>query len=534
MSWGNTARGQYVVETRSHYGISFELIVIFAQPSDWGIEPWRSGEPPGIGITILPNFLRSRAVFCKAYWAIGRRGSAFLSRIRALFEKIPLRRQRAGQLNGGPLWACLEAMSAVDHNGNPISPAGFELKELIIRRGVSVAFAPLGGEAAAPWRGFIIIDSSLMDSQQSISPTRIGTVAHELTHILQRDINDPDYWPSGFFRINPHTRWFADSTNFMETQAYLLGYCVQYDLEKHKLDTAPLTSSQRKGIESRLKKLKVRMSTLANADALNATYYIVNTFPHMYFYRQNYRKETRVTDHRIPNGTWDYWLKRVGYSDRVIDHIRSIVDEDLAVQVNQQKAEEAATPTSICGILNQNRSGDTSSLRNSAAKQLVTSFNANAVVLIGLVALYLVLNPYWSATSWGSDGVNALVQSSWKWLLWLFIGVSLQSNFTSLRELIDKVKRTKENLFRAGAIVLTLVLVTLCVLILIVTKTSIQFDLSVVDGGVNFGDLPGGFLQLLACATGYFYRLIANTFVNMACIFWEGIIGPIRELLGRE
>ena len=425
-------------------------------------------------------------------------------------------------------------MSAVDLNGDPISPAGFELRDLIVHRGVSVGFAQIGGEAAAPWRGFIIIDSSFKDRQQSISPAKIGTVAHELNHILQRDLNDPDYWPSGFVRINPHTRWFADSTNYMETQAYLLGWCVQYDLEKHELNTTQLTASRRKAIRSSLKRLKARISTLANADALNATYYIVGTFPRMYFYTQNHRKEKRVADRRIPSGTWDIWLKRIGYSNNVIDHIRSIVDEDLVVKVDQEKVDEAAAPTNICGVLNQSRSGDTTLLRSAISTQFLKSFNANVGVLIALVALYLFGNQFWSSPSIGSDGANALVQNSWQWLLWLFIGVTMQSNFSNLRGMIDKAKRSKEILHSAGCIALVLALTTLWVLALIVTKTSIQFDLAVLGGGVDFGNLPGGFLQLLACVTGYFYRLITNFFINIACIFSEGIIGPVRELLRRE
>jgi hypothetical protein len=320
----------------------------------------------------------------------------------------------------------------------------------------------------------------------------------------------------------------------METQAYLVGWCVRYDLEKHELNTAEITASRRKAIQLSLKRLKARISTLANADALNATYYIVNSFQHMYFYTQNYRKEKRVRDHRIPAGTWDYWLNRVGYSDRVIDHIRSIVDEDLAIKVGRQEVDEAAKPTSICGILSQDSAQDSFLLRSTISQQFTQNFRANVGVLIALVALYLLGNQFWSSPSLGSDGTNSLLQNSWKWLLWLFIGVTLQSNFSSLRGLIHKAKRAKEVLYGAGCIVLALAITTVVVLALIVTKTSIQLDLAVIGGNVDFGDLPGGFLQLLACITGYFYRLVTNFFINIACIFWEGIIGPVRELLGRE
>ena len=113
----------------------------------------------------------------------------------------------------GPIASSLTAMSTRDSSGNPVSLIGSDVAKLIKTRGVWVLFFPTGGDGAAPWSGIVIYDTTFRGDGQVDSTGRVGLVAHELTHVLQRDRNHDHYWPSGCIRPSRFTRWITDSTN---------------------------------------------------------------------------------------------------------------------------------------------------------------------------------------------------------------------------------------------------------------------------------------------------------------------------------
>ena len=113
-----------------------------------------------------------------------------------------------------------------------------ELSHLIDRELIWLASMPsarcgsylwiLGGSGVAPWRGLIILDSEYRGWTDRLTET-LAMVAHELTHLLQRQFNQPHYWPSGGLHPGFGRRWIGDSTNYMEVISYLVGWTVEYD-----------------------------------------------------------------------------------------------------------------------------------------------------------------------------------------------------------------------------------------------------------------------------------------------------------------
>jgi hypothetical protein len=217
-----------------------------------------------------------------------------------------------------------------------------------------------------------------------------------------------------------------------------------------------------------------------------------------------------------------------------VEHIRSIADTAPVARANLIKAEAAAAPSSICGNLLDREDKVGPQPMELLSKSLVRSFNASIGVSLALVILYLIGNRYWLPAESESGGLNSLVRSGWDWLLWLFIGVALHRKLSDLEGLIARFKGAKERVLGFGFIALALVLPTLLVIGLVATRTSIQFDFAILEGGADFGDMPDGFLQALGFVAGYFYQLIINFFINVACVLWEGILGPIRELLRKR
>ena len=86
-------------------------------------------------------------------------------------------------------------MSVRRSSGEPASPAGHDVARLIQAFKVRVAFLPTRGSGATPWRRLIVLDTSYRDQGQAESPTRVALVAHELVHVLQRELDDPEFWP---------------------------------------------------------------------------------------------------------------------------------------------------------------------------------------------------------------------------------------------------------------------------------------------------------------------------------------------------
>ena len=210
----------------------------------------------------------------------------------------------------GPLTPALRAMAETGPGGGPISLAGSELNRLVTPLTIRVAFLPTSGSGATPWRNWLVLDTSYRGLGQASSPDRVGLVAHELTHVLQRELGDPRFWPAGGLRPSRTRRWLGDSTNYMEVLAYLIGASVELDL----LEAKGTAAGQR---------LLDDLATFAGEDAPNATRYVAKRFPSNTTYRKNVLEEARSPDRRIPAGGWTHWLQRLGYSAAVVERVQA-------------------------------------------------------------------------------------------------------------------------------------------------------------------------------------------------------------------
>ena len=215
----------------------------------------------------------------------------------------------------------LQAMAATKPDGGSISTVGAELAGLIEPLTIRVAFLPTGGSGATPWRTWLVLDISYRGPGQASAAARIGLVAHELTHVLQRELRDPEFWPDGTLRPSRSRRWLGDSTNYMEVLAYIVGASVEQDL----LWARGNPGGQR---------LLDDIATFAAEDAANAARYVVKRFPTNATYRKNEREEATVPDQRIPAGGWPHWLQQLGFSARVVERVR-----EQAARGNPQRAE---------------------------------------------------------------------------------------------------------------------------------------------------------------------------------------------------
>jgi hypothetical protein len=255
---------------------------------------------------------------------------------------IRLATQRPGEV--GPLTPSLEAMSARRSSGEPVSPGssgepvspgsggeplspvGRDVARLIQAFNVRVAFLPTRGSGATPWRRLIVLDTSYREEGQAESPTRVALVAHELVHVLQRELGDPEFWPSGGFRPSLSRRWIGDSTNYMEVVAYIVGASVEIDL-------------LRENQETRIQHLSDWLATVAGEDAPNATQAVVKRYKSNSIYRQNYRVEARTPGRRIPSQPWSHWLGVLGFEANTIEHIRQLSAVGTAKVIGKDELE---------------------------------------------------------------------------------------------------------------------------------------------------------------------------------------------------
>lgn len=238
-----------------------------------------------------------------------------------LKKGFKLRMQRPGLPEGGPITPCLRAMAATDTLGKSLSPIGADVARLFSGRATRVVFMHTAGSGITPWRGLFVLDADYRDEGQTKSPGTIGLVAHELTHLLQRDLKPRYYWPSGRLRPSFTRRWVGDSTNYMEVLAYLVGWSVEYDLTAAQAAAPGLSAQAQKHYDRILKSIRDRLATLAGADVQNAARLVLKTYPDNPVYRKNYRLESRLRDGRVPPGTWHAWLRQLGFSPAAVDHI---------------------------------------------------------------------------------------------------------------------------------------------------------------------------------------------------------------------
>jgi hypothetical protein len=252
--------------------------------------------------------------------------------INRFFNKgISIRRQQPGWPADGPISLCLKTLSGNFQEGSPdhssglgnraISPVGADLARIYAKRKLWVLFVNTEGSGVAPWRGLIILDPDLRGEGQIKSPGTMGMIAHELTHLLQRDINQPHYWPSGGLRPAFGRRWIGDSTNYMEVLSYLVGWTVEYDFMVARTLSPGQSTGQHARDERALATIRDRLATLTGADARNACRLMLKLFPTNAVYRKNFQLESRIPDGRIPPGSWHTWLRQMGFSRQAVDHI---------------------------------------------------------------------------------------------------------------------------------------------------------------------------------------------------------------------
>lgn len=244
-----------------------------------------------------------------------------------------IRTQKPGHPDGGPITPSLLAMSTVKQNAEPVSPVGFDLARIFRMRRLRVVFLNTGGGGVTPWRNWIGLDSSYPGMGQTRSAYRVALVAHELTHVLQRERNDPYYWPTGGLRPARGRRWLGDSTNYMEVLSYLVGNTVEYDLLTEGLDPAPIRERDRRRLI-----LSNRLATFSG-NPINATHAVLKFHPDNRVYRQNCRYELTLPDHRIPPGGWKAWLGRLGFSTSAIRHIETIAASGRVEKVSAEELE---------------------------------------------------------------------------------------------------------------------------------------------------------------------------------------------------
>ena len=254
--------------------------------------------------------------------------------------------QWPGSPGNGPLTDAFAQMSTKDANGDWISPVGAELTELIGERAIVVTYLDINAGAVplgfAPFGiqlgGYVILPEVYAGlPASSLQPDDMGFYAHESTHVLERNLNDPRYWPTGGLSFGG-VRPLGDSTNYMEVVSNIVGLTVEYDL-----------LSQSSPGDARLDDIQDALATYTDADALNASRYLVKSNPGIDVYRANYLHELNISDHRIPAGGWDYWLGEMGFSEEAFQHIRDIASQGTPEYVDPSKidpqAAQLVTPT---------------------------------------------------------------------------------------------------------------------------------------------------------------------------------------------
>ena len=263
---------------------------------------------------------------------------------------IKIQKQRPGLPEDGPITGFLKSMSRSVSDGSstteigtinsgftPISPVGMDVARLFAQRHTRVVYIHTAGSGITPWRELIILDSDYLGARKVGSPAKNGLVAHELTHLLQRDLEPHYFWPSGWLRPSFSRRWIGDSTNYMEVLAYLVGWTIEYDFTAAMLKSDDLTPGERARNQRVLTILRNRLATLAGDDPRNACRLVLKTFPDNMVYRQNYILENRLSDGRIPPGSWHYWLRQLGFSLQAIDHIMVLASQGQGEWIDPDK-----------------------------------------------------------------------------------------------------------------------------------------------------------------------------------------------------
>jgi len=249
-----------------------------------------------------------------------------------LKKGIKIETQQPGLPEDGPLSPCLKLMLARTENGSIrggqlVSPVGADLARLFTHQRTRVVFMETAGSGITPWRGLIILDIKFIGKGQTKYPYRIALVAHELTHLLQREFNQRHYWPSGGLRPSFSRRWIGDSTNYMEVLSFLVGWTVEHDIIASRILSPEQTPEEHAKDVRRLATIRDNLATLSGLDPRNACRLVLKLFPEISVYQKNFEVDNRTSDGRIPSGSWHHWLRQMGFSRQAIDHIMILASQ---------------------------------------------------------------------------------------------------------------------------------------------------------------------------------------------------------------
>ena len=431
--------------------------------------------------------------------------------IRRLWIKIGIKfdEQKPGVSSDGPIAMTLAAISRISAQGNPISQAGSELAEAIIDRGVWVLFAPTGGDGATPVKGLIILDNGYRNSGQVSSATKTAIVAHELVHVLQRDLADPEYWPSGLPRLIRNTRWITDSTNYMEVLAYIVGWTIEHDLESNRLNSPRISTSTKNRIKKKLEDLENKLATLTGPDVHNAKRFIVWKYKDNFFYKQNYRKEALTPGGRIPAGGWRKSLKEIDFKEPALRHIKDIASNGLVQQIDQ------ATTDEIAG----------GSEKHEGRERI------DLVVLGILGAISTFLRRIMDLVLGALTSLSSLVGFVWLW--WFVIGAAARGLSIAQRDGYQPHTQAKFNIIHWPSLLAVGISSSLIVYIL--------YDLPLVFGiNMDAGFLhldttrwTNGVLPLFGFMTGYFHQLLLDASISVLRGFSKRVL-DIKQQYGQD
>ena len=215
-----------------------------------------------------------------------------------LAKYVSIQMQRSCMIEGDPLTEYLRLMS------NTI--VGKDIGDIFFWKKTRVVFLPIGGCGVAPFQGTILLDNIYRD--RPMETKYITIVAHELAHLLQRELDIPEWFPSGNFKPSLTKRWIGDSTNYMEVLAYLVGWAIWYDLSSNPLVRLDLSGHIR----------------ILTGNKYAACEHIRDKFYWVDVYKKNQILEDRTPLNRIPPGEWWEWLGYMGFTNASINRIFDI------------------------------------------------------------------------------------------------------------------------------------------------------------------------------------------------------------------
>jgi hypothetical protein len=274
---------------------------------------------------------------------------------RFIYQDIGL--QVPGFPKDGPITPVLNFLSETDASGNPKSIVGSEVVRLIERQGgIFVWFSNNltgGGAGVAPMKRLIWLPDSFANPSNQIRIFEARITAHELEHLLQREL--PEY-PDGTPTLTPramHTgSWpwnpegfrpfdlsfeygaplIGDFTLYMEVQSNIVENAVHYELLDARRSELLLIGDPQNDIPAIDRTMAEIVDSLATytGDAEVACAYVVHESGAYGMYVGEMVKELSFGP-RIPPGGWEYWLQRQGFSEESIQRITDIANQGTPI-----------------------------------------------------------------------------------------------------------------------------------------------------------------------------------------------------------